>query len=66
MDKPGSWFLLAKCLKNTCDIYVKMQVDDVHLYLKCYSSKGDSKNQQPDFHKSGILVDNGLIWSEDI
>ena len=18
MDKPGSWFLLAKCLKNTC------------------------------------------------
>ena len=19
MDKPGSWFLLAKCLKNTCE-----------------------------------------------
>ena len=36
IDKPGSWFLLAKCLKNTCGrvIYsVKMQVDDHHQML---------------------------------
>ena len=26
MEKPGSWFLLAKC--------------DLHLYLKCHSSAG--------------------------
>ena len=33
-DKPGSWFLLAKCLKNTCrrvTFQVKMQVID---YIK--------------------------------
>ena len=51
MDKPGSWFLLSKCLKNTCgrmtfqvkmqviDL-VKIQVIDLHLYLKCQSSTG--------------------------
>ena len=41
MDKPGSWFLLAKCLKNTCGrvtFQVKMQVDDLHLYLKYHSA----------------------------
>ena len=43
MDKPGSLFLLAKCLKNTCGrvtFLVKMQVDDLHLYVKCHSSTG--------------------------
>ena len=35
MDKPGSWFLLAKCLKKTCG-----RVRDLHLYLKCHSSAG--------------------------
>ena len=42
-DKPGNWFLLAKCLKNTCGrvtFSVKMQVIDLHLYLKCHSSTG--------------------------
>ena len=41
--KPGSLFLLAKCLKNTCGrvtFLVKMQVDDLHLYVKCHSSTG--------------------------
>ena len=35
MDKPGSWFLLAKCLKNTCGrvtFQVKMQVIDLHMF----------------------------------
>ena len=42
-DKPGSWFLLAKCLKNTCGrvtFYVKMQFIDLHLYVKCHYSAG--------------------------
>ena len=32
MQKPGSWFLLAKCLKNTCGR--GDQIDDLHFYLK--------------------------------
>ena len=43
MQKPGSWFLVAKCLKNTCGrltFWVKMQVVGLHLYLKCHSSTG--------------------------
>ena len=43
MDKPRSWFLLTKCLKNTCGrvtFSVKMQVFDLHLYLKCHSFTG--------------------------
>ena len=42
-DKPGSLFSLAKCLENTCGwvtFSVKMQVMDLHLYLKCHSSTG--------------------------
>ena len=31
---PGSWFLLATCLKNTCG-RVTWPVDDQHLYFKC-------------------------------
>ena len=41
MKKPGSWFVLAKCLKNTCGrvtFYVKMQVDDLDLSVKRHSS----------------------------
>ena len=39
MEKPGVWFLLTKCMKNTClrvTLYVKMQVDEFHVYLKCH------------------------------
>ena len=35
MQKPGSWFLLAKCLKNTCGR--GDQIDDLHFYLKAAS-----------------------------
>ena len=45
MDKPGSWFLLAKCLKNTCG-RVKHSA---------------SKNQLPGFYISRTLVENGLM-----
>ena len=43
MEKPGSWFTPAKCLKNTFErviFYIKMQVNYLHLYLKCSSSSG--------------------------
>ena len=43
MDKPSSWFLLAKCLRNTCGrmtFSVKMQVINLYFYLKCLSSTG--------------------------
>ena len=43
MQKPDGWFLLAKCLKNTCKrvtFWVKMQVDGLHIYLKWHSSTG--------------------------
>ena len=42
-DKLGNWFLVAKCLKNTCGevtFWAIMQVNDLHLYLKCHSSAG--------------------------
>ena len=62
MQKPGSWFLLVKCLKNTCGkvtFSVKMQVDDLHLYLKCHSSTGAfqnfaSKNKLPGLSLTGL------------
>ena len=57
-DKPGSWFLLAKSLKNTCEsvtFQVKMQVIGLHYYLKCHSSTGGFKT-----FASGTLVKNGL------
>ena len=42
-----------------------MEVDDLHLYLKCHSSRGVSQNfaskkQLPGFYISGTLVENGL------
>ena len=43
MDKPGSWFLLAKYLKNTCGRVTFLnndQVIDLHRYLKYHSSTG--------------------------
>ena len=44
MDKQGSWFLLAKCLKNTCErvtFYVKITLSQV--FFKHFASK----NQLP-------------------
>ena len=41
IDKSGSWILLANYLRNTygrVTFYVKMQIIDLHLYLKCHSS----------------------------
>ena len=41
--KPGSQILLTKFLKNTFErvtFVVKMQVIDLHLYLKCHLSTG--------------------------
>ena len=52
MYKPGSWFLLAKCLKNTCERVTLPQVLFKHFA---------SKNQLPGFYISGTLVENGLI-----
>ena len=45
-----------------------MQVIDLHLYLKCHSSKVvfqtfASKNQLPGFYISGTLTENGLKHS---
>ena len=43
MEKPGSWFTLAKSMKSTrgrVTFYIKMQVNYLHLYLKCHSSTG--------------------------
>ena len=43
MEKPGGWFLQAKCVKNTCErvtFYIKMQVIDLHLYLNCHFATG--------------------------
>ena len=70
MEKPGKRFLLTKCVKNTrgrVTFYVKMQVDGLHLYLKCHSSTGvftyfTGKNQLPGFYISGVLAGNGLIF----
>ena len=67
MDKAGSWFLLAKCLKNTCGrvtFLVKMQVTWIftknvtlpQVFFKHFSSK----NQLPGFYINGTLVENGL------
>ena len=40
---PGSWFTLAKCMKNICGkvaFYIKMQINYLHFNLKCHSSVG--------------------------
>ena len=56
MQKPGSWFLIEKYLKNTCG-----RVIDLHLYLKYHSSKAAfqifaNKDQLPGLSVSGTLV----------
>ena len=60
--------MFGKHLRN-CDIsYVKVQVKELHLYLKCHSSTVHrcfssifvSKSQLPGFNISGALVENGL------
>ena len=43
MEKPGGWYLLEKCVKNTSGkvtFEVKMQVINLNLNLKRYSSTG--------------------------
>ena len=62
MDKPGCWFLQAKCLKNTCDRW------HLHLYLKVtlpqvFFKHFASKKQLPGFYVSGTLVKNRLVSS---
>ena len=54
MDKPGSWFLLSKCLKNTCGratFKVKILVMDLlsveNTYLR---SNHKCKNRKLKFH----------------
>ena len=54
MDKPGSWFLLAKCLKNTCGRLTFFTLPQV--FFKHFTSK----NQLPGFYITGTLVKNGL------
>ena len=68
MWKPGSWYLLAKCLKNTCEVtfYVKIQVDDLHLtdnvtLPKAFFKHFASKNQLPGFYIGRTSVENELI-----
>ena len=44
-----------------------MQVNDLHLYLKCHFPQmffkhSASKNQQPGLSKIGTLVENGLSY----
>ena len=60
MDKPGTWSLLAKCLKNNCGrvtFYLKMHVINLpQVFLKHFASK----DQVPGFYISRTLVENGL------
>ena len=44
-DKPGSWVLLAKCLKN--------------IFYRCFKNFA-SINQLPGFYVSGTLVEDGF------
>ena len=56
-DKPGRWFLLAKCWKNTCGTVT----DVLHLYLKCHSNYYlVTQNQLPGFYIIGTLFENEL------
>ena len=54
MDKPGSWFLLAKCIKNTCGRVKNITLPQV--FFKHFPIK----NQLPGFYISETLVENGL------
>ena len=65
MWKPGSWFLLAKYLKNTCGrvtFYVKMQVDETCIFTEnvtfpqVFFKHFACKNQLPGLSVSGTLV----------
>ena len=67
-EKPGNWYPVAKCVKNTCErkiFQANMQVLDLYLYSKCHSSTGVFKlffgaNELPGFSLSRKLVRNGL------
>ena len=52
MDKPGSWFLLAKYLKSTCEEWHLPQV-----FFKHFASK----NQLAGFYVSETLLEYRLI-----
>ena len=59
MDKPGSYFLLAKSLRNTygrVTFSVKMQVIDVTLRQVSFKHFA-SKNKLPGFYISRTLVE---------
>ena len=43
MDKPGSWFLLAKCLENTCGSDI-LNKDAGHRSFRGTTKKCESKN----------------------
>ena len=59
MDKPGSWFLLAKCYRPAS--LLKKNVTLPQVFFKHFASK----NQLPGFYISGTLVENGInIWSK--
>ena len=50
MDKPGSWLLLAKCLKKAGHRPLPQ------VFFKHFARK----NQLPGFYITGTLVENGL------
>ena len=54
MDKPGRWFLLAKCLKKTCGRVSLFTLPQV--FFKHFADK----SQLVGFYISEILVKNGL------
>ena len=66
MEKPGSWFLLVKCLKNTCGRVT------FYSNVKCHSSTGvfhkhfASKIQLPGFYINETLVESGLNMTRDL
>ena len=55
-DKPGSWFLPAKCLKNNCARVTLYNVTLPQVFFKHFANK----NQLPGFYISETLVENGL------
>lgn len=77
LQKPGNSFAAVKYVKNNCGrtiVLVKMQVTDLHVYLKCYSSTGFihayswCKATICFFHKwttDNILVKNSIQFEID-
>ena len=60
MEKPGGWFFLAKCVKNTCGtvtFLLKMSLPQV------FFTHFEGKNQLPGFSITGTLAGNALSTS---